>query len=125
MKATKKDIIAVLEARRDRSAWNRAVTADAIDLIDGLDGDEIAAESFADFEKLLLNCAEDWSSYSRGGSALIWNSDIAERYCTPSELKRTRGGERKPNNGEDWLDVQARALRQAARRAYKAFRKVA
>jgi hypothetical protein len=36
-------------------------------------------------------------------------------FCTPSELKKTHNGERKPNKNEEWLDVQARALNQAAK----------
>jgi hypothetical protein len=44
------------------------------------------------------------------------NEDIAERLCTPSELKKTRHGDRKPNSREEWLDVQARALYQASNR---------
>lgn len=31
-------------------------------------------------------------------------------------------GERRPNSREEWLDVQARALRQAFRRMYAAIR---
>ena len=45
-----------------------------------------------------------------------YGGDIAERLCTPSELKKTRHGERRPNSREEWLDTQARALHQAARR---------
>ena len=45
--------------------------------------------------------------------SLIYNEDIAERLCTPSELKKTRHGERRPNAREEWLDTQARALFQA------------
>lgn len=32
----------------------------------------------------------------------------------PSELRRVKGGSRNPNSRESWLDVQARALWQAA-----------
>ena len=45
---------------------------------------------------------------------MIYDGDIAERLCCPSELKKTRNGERRPNSREEWLDVQARALRQAS-----------
>ena len=40
--------------------------------------------------------------------------EIAKRVCSPSELKKTHEGNRKPNANEDWVDVQARALHQAA-----------
>lgn len=65
----------------------------------------------------LLNGARDWSEYSYGGSSLIYNDDIAERLATPSEIKkctRVDGSLRNPNSSETWLDVQARALHQAA-----------
>ena len=70
----------------------------------------------------LLNGAADWSQYSWGGCSLIYNSDIAERLCNPSELKKTRNGERRPNSREEWLDVQARALFQAANRVCRHIR---
>lgn len=88
-----------LETRKTRSAWDRGVNAYALEL-----------------KEELLNGAENWSQYSWGGSALIYDGDIAERLCTPSELKRTRNGERRPNAREEWLDTQARALYQAATR---------
>nr|DAP26633.1 MAG TPA: hypothetical protein [Bacteriophage sp.] len=70
----------------------------------------------------MLNGAQDWEQYSWGGSALIYDYDIAERLCCPSELKKTRNGERRPNSREEWLDVQARALYQAASRVVNAYR---
>lgn len=62
---------------------------------------------------MLLHGAGDWEEYSRGGCALIYNSDIAERLCAPWELRKTDGGAKRPNAREDWIDVQARALSQA------------
>lgn len=118
------DILAALEARKDRSAWDKGVTAYAIDLLDQYQeraefkGREAASRK--ELEEWLLNGASTWSEYSWGGSALIYNDDIAKRLCNPSELKRTHNGERRPNNREDWLDVQARALAQAAKRLIRA-----
>ena len=66
-------------------------------------------------EKNLLNGAENWKQYSYGGCALIYDKDICHRLCTPSEIKKTKDGERRPNNHENWLDTQARALYQAVR----------
>lgn len=125
-----------LEARTDRSAWDRAVTEDAINLLDTVnDTCEQISRKFAETEEggaahvndlfvsrmslmnIMKNGAESWSAYSWGGCGLIYDSDIAEHYCTPSELKKVRGGDRRPNSREEWLDVQARALRQAAGRA--------
>lgn len=114
------DILAALEARKDRSAWNKGVTAYAIDLLDQYQGraryEGREAASRKEPEDWVLNGASSWSEYSWGGSALIYDGDIAKRLCNPSELKRTRNGERRPNNREEWLDTQARALAQAAKR---------
>lgn len=107
-----------LEARKDRSAWSKGVTMYALELLEeyqeraAYEGREAADR--AEFEAWLLNGADSWESYSYGGSSLIYNGDIAERLCCPSEYKRTREGERRPNSREEWLDVQARALYQAA-----------
>ncbi len=110
-----------LETRNDRSAWNKGVTIYALELLDKI-------EEFREFnnadkhirplevEHELLNGARNWSDYSWGGSSLIYDFDITERLCTPSELKKTRNGERNPNSREQWLDVQARALSQACNR---------
>ena len=118
-----------LEQRKDRSAWNRGVTAYAVDMLqqiadyykDGyISADDLATRATA--EAVALNGARNWSEYSWGGSALVYDGDIAAALCTPSELKKTRNGERRPNSREEWLDVQARALFQAFRRVYSAIR---
>lgn len=120
----------LIEARKDRSAWDKGVTVYALELLDDLA--ELAAGGHfpADAAELLkpralrekmLNGAINWKEYSWGGSALIYDGDIAERLCCPSELKRTRNGERRPNSREEWLDVQARALYQAGARVFRAF----
>ena len=107
----------------NRSAWDRGVNAYAAELLENLDeairGGYFDAINIADKQKLasqLLNGARDWKQYSWGGCSLAYDGFIAQRLCTPSELKKTRNGERRPNSREEWLDVQARALRQAASR---------
>lgn len=113
------EIIAALPAR---SAWSRAKKEYAAELLDNLRGAAAYATEtgkpspLADRETVraaLLNGARDWSEYSWSGCALIYDGDIAARVCTPSELRRTHGGQRDPNPRETWLDVQARALYQA------------
>lgn len=114
-----------IEARKERSAWGRGVQAYAADLVDNLQERaeyEDRTPAPEEVREWLLNGARSWSEYSWGGSALIYDGDIAARLCTPSELKRTRNGERRPNSREEWLDVQARALHQAANRVIKAYR---
>ena len=113
-----------LEARKDRSAWGRGVNAYALELVETLQERaeyEDRTPAPEEVREWMLNGARDWNAYSWGGSALIYDGDIAERLCNPSELKRTRNGERRPNSREEWLDVQARALYQAANRVTKAY----
>lgn len=105
-----------IETRKTRSAWSKGVNDFALDLLENirdLNGREV--ETRKELETALLNGTRNWSEYSWGGCSLIYNGDIAERLCSPSELKRCRGGEWRPNRREEWLDVQARALYQAFR----------
>lgn len=124
-----KTITAQLEARKDRSAWSKGVTLYALELVEELE--ERAAyegrnpEPGKECRCWMLNGASGWGQYSWGGSSLIYNEDIAERLCTPSELKKTRNGERRPNSREEWLDTQARALTQAAERVSRLYCKEA
>ena len=121
MSTTKKQLLeAVAAVKAGRSAWARGVKAYAVELVENLDDSADLANEVM-LQKALLNGASSWAQYSEGGAALIYDADIAERLCSPSELKRCKGGERKPNARETWLDCQARALAQAAslvRRAY-------
>ena len=107
-------IRATINTRKARSAWDKGVTLYALELLDNL-RDLPAADNRQEIKKALLNGTSDWREYSWGGCSLIYNGDIAERLCSPSELKRCRGGEWRPNRREEWLDVQARALFQACR----------
>lgn len=118
-----------IRAEKDTSAWRRGVKAYALELVDnlaeslrygGIEPDDLAAPKLAN--RALLNGAEDWRAYSWGGCSLCYDGDIAERLCTPSELKKTRKGERRPNSSEEWLDVQARALWQASSMVKRAVR---
>jgi len=113
--ATKLETLAeAIKAEPARSAWDKGVKLYALELIE-----EISEEAWDGGEnmrkKALLNGADDWRQFSEGGCSLIYDADIAERLCSPSELKRTRGGDRSPNKNETWIDCQARALFQACR----------
>jgi hypothetical protein len=86
---TKEEITAAIEAIKPRGAWQTAVQTYALELLEEIEGEFSAAK--------LLNGAENWAAYSYGGSSLIYDADIAERLCSPSELKRKKGGELPPN----------------------------
>ena len=108
------------------SAWKRGVKDYAYELLDTL---EDRAQSYgrlpkdeSELEEWLLTGARNWAEYSRGGNALVYDCQIAERLCTPSELKRTDGGMLTPNRPESWLDVQTRALYQAYMAIVEKFR---
>lgn len=113
------EVIRMMESFR--SAWSRGVRKYADELLSDL-GDAVRGEwlelwELTDrdrLEKVMMNGATSWHQYSEGGCSLCYDYMIAERLCTPSELKRTNYGEKLPNAREDWLDVQARALYQAA-----------
>ena len=113
-----------INSSKARSAWARGVRDYALDLVETLNQyDEIDLADLTSrelVERYLLDGASSWTQYSEGGCALIYNRDIARRLCTASELKLTRNGQRDPNARETWIDVQARALSQAARLAENA-----
>lgn len=117
-----------LNARNDRGAWEKGVTAYAFDLVEEIkeraEYEGRNPEPGKECREWMLNGAADWEQYSWGGSSMIYNGDIAERLCCPSELKKTRDGERRPNSREDWLDVQARALYQACNRVARLYKKM-
>lgn len=122
------------------SHWSRAVKDDAINLVNDLfSSDNVHNGIFEGNRSELLaslinhvGCINDKVCFIRdpkfrnylheavyGGNFLIYDDDIAERYCTPSELKkvtRKDGSIRDhANSSENWLDVQERAIRQAIR----------
>ena len=103
---TNTELTALVTATPAYSAWRKGVKAYALEMIEGRE------DGFSQVS--LLNGAQNWRAYSYGGCALIYDADIAERLCSPSEYAKTRQGQRAPNSRETWLDVQARALGQAA-----------
>ena len=109
------ELIKAIDGNKVKSAWDKAVNEYAIELLEQLNKDDDFVGSPED-KKALLNGADSWNQFSYGGCSLIYNGDIAERVCSPSEYKRSKEGERNPNSREEWLDVQTRALTQAASR---------
>jgi hypothetical protein len=133
-------LISELTKEKARSYWSRAVKSDAIDMIERVlsDSDNVVngvfSGSLSEFLASCVNhvgivtdkiesvysCMPYIKEASHGGNWLIYNDDIAEHYCTPSELKKVthKDGTIRDhaNTREDWLDVQARAHYQALRR---------
>lgn len=107
------DIRKVIESLpAERSAWRRGVRQYAMDLIEDLpDFQDLNPENS---RGVLLNGAVSWKEWAYGGYGLVYDCAIAERLCTPSELRKKRGGELEPSLRESWLDVEARAVGQAA-----------
>lgn len=113
MKTT--ELVKRIEATPARSAWAKGVKDYAIMIVERLEIESITREDIAN--KILLNGAENWSQYSYGGCALVYDKDIAESLCTPSELRKVTRKDgtvrQNANSRENWLDAQARALFQA------------
>ena len=106
-----------LEATKPRAAWGKGVKEIAEGLLDKYE--EIAQYREGSdpvpplTEKTVLNGANSWEQYCYGGCAMIYDREIAETLCTPSELRRTDFGRKAPNSRESWMDVQVRAHVQA------------
>ena len=110
----------------NRSAWKKGVKEYADELLDNLEEkSQLNGRLPKDEKELkewLLNGAMDCKDYSYTYCSLKYDSQIAERLCTPSELKKKDGGRLAPNSQESWLDVQTRALRQACIMITRKFR---
>jgi len=76
-----------IENQKHRSAWDKGVNEYALELVEYL-GDE----GLETTKKNMLNGADTWDQFSYCGSSLIFDFDIAERLCTPSEYKKIEGG---------------------------------
>ncbi len=113
-----RELLKAVENLKAVSAWEKGVNDYAYEVVETI-AEYVEDVKLDNVESVLLNGASDWSQYSYGGSSLIYDGDIAERLCTPSEFKkvtRKDGSVRdKANSRETWLDCQARALYQACR----------
>ena len=133
MKATVKNIQAVaneVNNAKTRSAWSKGVKVYALEILENFEEqrkwNEENGESVPEFdERTALNGATNWRAWAYGGCGLVYNCAIAERLCTPSELKKLQGGTRVPAGAGTWCDIEARAAFQAWRMIAKAVRKLA
>ena len=105
----------IKSGNRPRSAWDRGVAQYVEDFLLWLEDYQISERPVECLEQLLpvlLNGAEDWKDYSESGCSLVHDEDIAERLCTPAQLRDFRAGVPRILN-LDWIEVQSRALYQA------------
>lgn len=114
-----RDILNEIDDAPKRSAWTSGVHSYAVDILSryiddrGLNIWDEAAQIGKITEEDLLNGAKDWCQYSRDGHSFIYNKDICHRCCSWENWKRLQDGKLPPNDHEDWLDFQARALQAA------------
>lgn len=100
-----KALYEAIENYKPISAWKKGLKVFALKIVE-------SAEKYITIDNIkdvILNGAESYHEASMGGNFLIYNEDIAKRFCSQSELKRTKNGEKEPNARESWLDLQARA----------------
>lgn len=108
-----------IDSHPARGAWSVGVRVYARELFDEYVSNLHIEDDTTRIGKIteadLLNGADDWEQFSYGGCALVYDSDICERLCNQTQIKKTDCGERPPSSTESWMDFQARALQQAAR----------
>ena len=94
----------LVEQIPNTSAWKRGVKEYTDELLDNLEEKAQINERFPKDEKelkeWLLNGATDCKDYSYTYCSLKYDSQIAERLCTPSKLKKKEGGMLAPNRRE-------------------------
>ena len=113
------DLLKKLNATKTRSAWDRGVLGYALEIVDEHgDGDIQSVDDVLNYARdkhESLYSVAKWQS--EGGCFEIYDDDIAQRLCTPSELKRCTHKDGRlrdmANARESWLDVQSRAVYQA------------
>jgi hypothetical protein len=121
--ATVAEIRKAIKERKARSAWERGVKEYMLELLDNVkEGRKLGENDLLEnvTKEELLNGATDWQNYSEGGCSLVYNEDICRRLCSPSMQKKKKYGELFPNRYENWIDVQARAIANAAIRFCRA-----
>lgn len=122
------DLLKKLNTVKTRSAWDRGVLGYALEIVDEHgEGDIQSVDdvlSYARDKHESLYSVAKWQS--EGGCFEIYDENIAQRLCTPSELRRCTHKDGRlrdmANARESWLDVQTRAVFQAYNRIQAALR---
>lgn len=109
--------------KRRKSCWDKGVNkyADELmeDLIESRRHHEV--EDVKSLRSVLMQGADSWLKYSRGGFGLVSCYMIAKRLCNKSEFKKCCEGMFPLNPREDWCKVESRALSQAFELVKQAF----
>ena len=122
------DLLKKLNTVKTRSAWDRGVLGYALEIVDEHgDGDIQSVDDVLNYRRdkhESLYSVAKWQS--EVGCFEIYDEDIAQRLCTPSELRRCTHKDGRlrdmANARESWLDVQTRAVFQAYNRIQEALR---
>ena len=127
----KADAVAYIERQskqpnQSNSVYKRCVNDLAVELLETIESDVLELPTFDGLlfdnsyglavEKLLLNGARDWSQYSFGGCALVYNQDLERALLPPCRWGRY--------GGEWLLNYQAKALKGAYRNVLNALKHV-
>ena len=116
----------LVEEIPNTSAYKRGIKKYADELLDNLE--EMARiykrlpKDENELESWLLKGARNWGDYSWRGYSLIYDSQIAERLCTPSEFRKKDGGRLAPSRYKTWFVEQSEALCHAYLRIKDKFR---
>ena len=106
---------------KNRSQWDKGVHVLAYDMVEKLD-DEVELD-IRTSETQLLQGADNWQEASEGACFYVYGDDICSLLCPPSVQKRYDYGMKEPSAHETWIDMQARALKQAFNRVQRIIRK--
>ena len=96
----KSELLSLLKKVRVTKA-NHVYLAYAFEILEDLGDFQI--NSAKELEKALLNGADNWKMYSKGGSSLIYDDDIKERLGIKRNFRNV-----------DWLQAQAYQLKLAS-----------
>lgn len=122
------ELIKKLNTVKTRSAWDKGVLGYALEIVENYAPEDVTSVDDVlnyrrDKHESLYSVAK-WQS--EGGCFEIYDEDIAERLCTPSELRRCTHKDGRlrdmANARESWLDVQTRAVFQAYNKIQAALR---
>ena len=109
------EVLERIKAERMKTPYREGVQTQAIEMLQELTDNGYPNE-FDNIEELteaLLNGACDFNEWALAGFGLIYDADIAIRFCGPKELKRTEYGLRSPHKNGTWIEVYAQAVNEA------------